>query len=90
MVRSHALFCAFAPVIIELFSTTPPIQIRVRASCGTLNIITIGLNWWEEETTVGLFQQFCCIVKVEKCPDRSKQECKSVSNSPNQDIHWAN
>ena len=44
MVRSHALVFAFTPVIIELFYNGPPIEMRVRASYGPLNVVTIGLN----------------------------------------------
>jgi len=44
VVRSHALVFAFTPVIIELFYIAPPIEIRVRASYGPLNVVTIGLH----------------------------------------------
>ena len=44
VVRSHALVFTFGSVIIELFYNAPPIEIRVRASYGPLNVVTIGLH----------------------------------------------
>ena len=58
VVRSHALFFAFAPVNIALFYIGYPTVSGDRASYGPLNIVTIGYCG----TTVG--QQLGCSDRI--------------------------